>query len=57
VELESVEPAHRALAQGTGLKENQQMDSHLRLTLHEAVIGYGMGKVFAHVSADIAQVE
>ena len=47
----------RTLAQGAGLKENQQMDSHLRLTLHEAVIGYGMGKVLAHVPADVARVE
>ena len=91
VELESVEPSHRALslgssslhrpmllltfdveggnrrgiddgytrapAEGSGLKEDQQMDSHLRLTLHKTVIGYGMGKVLAHVLADIAQVE
>lgn len=47
----------RALAEGAGLKENQQMDSHLHLTLHQAVIGYGMGKVRAHVPADKAPVE
>ena len=47
----------RSLAEGAGLKEKQQMESHLRLTLHEAVIGYEMGKVLAHVPAGIAQVE
>ena len=29
----------------------------LRLTLHEAVVGYGMGEFLAQVLADISQVE
>ena len=47
----------RALAKGAGLQEYQQVDAYLRLTLHEAVIGYGMGEFLAHVLADISQVE
>jgi hypothetical protein len=47
----------RALAKGAGLQEDQQVDAYLRLTLHEAVIGYGMGEFLAHVLADISQVE
>ena len=47
----------RALAKGAGLQEDQQVDADLRLTLHEAVIGYGMGEFLAHVLADISQVE
>ncbi len=91
MQLESIEPAHRALslsrpsphglvlllpldvagyqgrgvddgyacalAQGTGLEEDQQVKPHLSLTLHEAGVGYGMGEILAHVLADIAQVE
>ena len=47
----------RALAQGTGLEEQQQVKSHLSLTLHEAGVGYRIGEVLAHVLADIAQIE
>lgn len=47
----------RALAQGAGLEEQQQVKPHLSLTLHEAVVGYGIGEILAHVLADIAQVE
>ena len=47
----------RALAKGAGLQEDQQVDADLRLTLHEVVIGYGMGEILAHVLADISQVE
>ena len=47
----------RALAQGTGLEEEQQVKPHLSLTLHEARVGYGIGEILAHVLADIAQIE
>ena len=91
VQLETVEPAHRALAlgspsphrpvlfltldvaghQGRGvddgyaralakrarLEEQQQVKSHLCLTLHEAVVGEPVGELTPHVLADIAKVE
>lgn len=47
----------RALAKGAGLKEKQQVKPHLSLALHEAVVGYGIGEILAHVLADIAQIE
>ena len=47
----------RALAEGAGLKEEQQMKPHLSLALHEAGIRYGVGEILAHVLADIAQIE
>ena len=91
VQLESVEPAHRALAQGRQsphrpvraptfdmagdqrrgvydgdtnalaqsacLKEQQQVHPHLRLALHEAVVGDGVGELRTHMLADIVQVK
>ena len=47
----------RALAEGAGLKEEQQVKPHLSLALHEAGVGYRIGEILAHVLADIAQVE
>ena len=47
----------RALAEGAGLKEEQQVKPHLSLALHEAGIRYGGGEILAHVLADIAQIE
>ena len=47
----------RALAEGAGLKEEQQVKPHLSLALHEAGIRYGVGEILAHVLADIAQRE
>ena len=47
----------RALAQGTGLEEQQQVKPHLSLTLNEAGVGYGIGEILAHVLADITQIE
>ena len=47
----------RALAEGAGLKEEQQVKPHLSLALHEAGIRYGVGEILAHVLADIAQIE
>ena len=47
----------RALAQGAGLKEQHEVKSHLRLTLHEAVVGDGAGEFLLHVLADISEVE
>ncbi len=46
-----------ALAEGAGLKEEQQVKPHLSLTLNEAGAGYGIGEILAHVLADIAQIE
>lgn len=47
----------RALAQGAGLKEQQQVKGHLCLPLHKTVVGDCMGKFFLHVLADVAEVE
>ena len=44
VQLETVEPAHRALAQGACLKEQQQVHPLLCLPLYETVVGDGMGR-------------
>ena len=46
-----------ALAQGAGLKEQQQVKGHLCLPLHETVVGDRMGKNLAHMLADVAEVE
>ena len=47
----------RALAKSTGLEEQQQVEAHLCLTLHEAVVGEPVGELTLHVLADIAKVE
>ena len=47
----------RALAQGAGLEEQQQVKGHLRLALHEAVVRNGMGKFLTHVLAHVSQIE
>lgn len=39
----------RALAQGAGLKEQQQVKGHLCLPLHKTVVGDCMGKFLLHV--------
>ena len=45
------------LAQGAGLKEQQQVKGHLCLPLHETVVGDRMGKFLAHMLADVTEVE
>ena len=45
------------LAQGAGLKEQQQVKGHLCLPLHETVVGDRMGKFLLHVLADVTEVE
>jgi hypothetical protein len=47
----------RALAQGAGLKEEEKVESNLRLALHEAVVGEPDGELLAHVLADVAEEE
>ena len=46
-----------ALAQSACLKEQQQVHPHLRLALHEAVVGDGVGELRTHMLADIVQVK
>ena len=45
------------LAQGAGLKEQQQVEGHLCLPLNETVVRDRMRKFLLHVLADIAEVE
>ena len=47
----------RALAQGACLQEEEQVERHLRLTLHEAVVREPDGELVAHVQADVTEVE
>ena len=47
----------RALTQGTGLQEEQQLKPDLCLSLNEAVVGYGVRKVAAHMLADVAKIK
>ena len=47
----------RALAEGTGLEEQQKVQPHLGLTFDEAIVRDGVGELLAHVLTDISEVE
>ncbi len=47
----------RTFAQGTCVKEREQVKSDLGLTLYESVVGDDIGELFAHVLADVTQIE
>ena len=47
----------RALAQGAGLQEQQQVQRDLRLALDETIAGEVVGELAAHVLADVAEIE
>jgi len=46
-----------AFAQGACLKEQEQVKPDLGLALYETVISDDMRKLFAHMLADVAQIE
>lgn len=47
----------RAFAQGACLKEQEQVKPDFGLALYESVVGDYSGELFAHVPADVAQIE